>query len=114
LTAARDADTIRNYSNPGYVLGWTPMMAPVVLVQPVSVTTAVGLPIRLDVAAAGVPEVAYQWLKNDKPIKDATARTFEIPSVVPADAGRYVVLMTNTAGSTKSNVAAVVVRPASR
>jgi pectin methylesterase-like acyl-CoA thioesterase len=102
LTMDRDAATIANYSNPEYVLGWTPTMAPVILAEPEALSASVGRAVSFRVKAAGVPEPAYQWFKNDKPISGATGKTFEVPGVTAGDAGRYSVSATNAMGVVKS------------
>jgi pectin methylesterase-like acyl-CoA thioesterase len=97
LTMERDAAIIANYSNPTYVLGWTPTMAPLVLRQPEPGEGAAGTGVTFSVTAAAVPEAVYQWFRNDRPIAGATGATLEA-----SDAGRYSVSVMNGAGSVKS------------
>jgi pectin methylesterase-like acyl-CoA thioesterase len=102
LTMEKDAATIANYSNPEYVLGWKPAMAPVILSQPENVTSAAGQSVHFSVKALAVPDVTYQWFKNDVAIPAATDATFRLSSVQASDAGRYRVTAKNSSGSESS------------
>ena len=42
LTVEKDAETIANYSNPAYVLGWTPALSPLILAAPEAVMSSAG------------------------------------------------------------------------
>ena len=106
LTKPRDADTIANYSNPGYVLGWMPKLAPLILGPPHAVMTGQSMTIGVKVAA--VPDAAYQWLENDRPIRGATQSTLTRANATPADAARYSVRVTNASGAATSARAVVV------
>jgi hypothetical protein len=108
LTKERDADTIANYSNPAYVLGWTPAMAPLVLGPPAAVMTGQSMTIGVKVAA--VPDAVYQWMENDTPIRGATQSTLTRAGVTPADASRYTVRVSNASGSATSAGAVVTIR----
>jgi len=110
LTKEKDAQTIANYSNPTYVLGWTPMMAPLILSQPVAVTAASGQPAGLSVKVAAIPDATYQWSRNGTPIKGATLATFRLAGIKAADAGRYMVNATNAAGTVASNAVVLTVK----
>ena len=59
------------------------------------------------VSATGIPNPAYQWLKDSAPISGATGATFGIASAVRANAGNYSVIVSNAAGSVTSSVAAL-------
>jgi hypothetical protein len=111
LTMERDAALIANYSNPAYLLGWTPTMAPLILKEPEPVTARVGQPVNLGVTAAGVPDTVYQWFRNDKPINGATGRTFELVGAKVSDVGRYSVAVTNAVGTVNSRAVTVEVTP---
>jgi pectinesterase len=113
LTRERDADTIRNYSSPGYVLGWTPAMAPLVLGPPEAVMTGTQS-MTISVKVAAVPDATYQWLENGLPLRGATAPTLTRANTKPADAGRYSVRVSNASGSTTSPRAVVVAGLGSR
>lgn len=51
----------------------------------------------------------FQWYKNGAPIADATRDSYSVSSTKPEDAGDYVVVITNSSGSTTSRVARVTV-----
>ena len=110
LTMQKDAETIANYSNPAYVLGWTPAMAPLILSGPESVTTAAGQPVTFGVMVAAIPEATYQWFKNGTAIRGATESTLKLPGVKAADAARYSVKVANASGAATSGAAALVVK----
>lgn len=105
LTMERDAETIANYSDPAFVLGWTPEMAPVMLGPPEAVMDDAGESMTISARVAAVPDGTYQWLESGAPIPGATAETL---TVGPADAARYSVQVTNSAGSVTSGPAGVV------
>jgi hypothetical protein len=104
LTMERDAATIANYSNPAYVLGWNPTMAPIILKDPEPAATRGRQTATLSVTAAAVPDPSYQWFRNDKPVRGAVGKTLEV-----RDAGRYSVSVTNAAGTVRSKAVAVTV-----
>src|SRR5262249_12782440 len=110
LNKEKDAETIANYSNPAYVLGWTPMMAPLILMQPVSVTVPAGQTAAFSVTAAAIPDATYQWFKNGKAISGMTHATLTLAVVKPSDAGSYSVTVTNSSGSATSASAALIVK----
>lgn len=66
------------------------------------------------VVGEGTAPFTYQWKKNGADIAGATADTYTIPAVTPSDAARYSVVVTNKAGTTRSDDAAItiVVAPA--
>ncbi len=105
LTRERDAETIANYSNPAYVLGWTPRMAPLILGPPAAEMTGQSMLVRVTVAA--VPDATYQWLENGRSIQGATQSTLMRPNATPADASRYSVKVTNAVGSATSAPAVI-------
>jgi hypothetical protein len=109
LTKDKDAETIANYSNPAYVLGWSPAMAPIVLGAPEAVmTSATAMTIRVKVAA--VPDATYQWFENATAIRGATDATLVRSNVKPNDAARYTVRVTNPSGSAMSSPAALFLK----
>jgi hypothetical protein len=110
LTMAKDAQTIAIYSNPGYVLGWTPAMAPLILLQPESTSSAAGQAVVFRVKSAAIPDAEYQWFKNDAPILGATEATLKLPRVGAGDSARYSVRVTNPSGSATSTPAILTVK----
>jgi hypothetical protein len=107
LTMDKDAETIANYSNPAYVLGWTPAMAPVILGPPEAVMSEASRSMTLSVNVAAIPDASYQWLDNGVPIQGATAPTLTIANAKGADASRYGVRVSNASGSSTSARAVV-------
>jgi pectin methylesterase-like acyl-CoA thioesterase len=110
LKTPQDAEIIANYSNPSYVLGWTPQMAPLILSQPKAVTTAVGQPVTFSVRVTAIPDATYQWLKNGVPIRGATLSTVTLSVARSDDAARYSVTVTNALGRATSAAAALNVK----
>jgi pectin methylesterase-like acyl-CoA thioesterase len=110
LVLPKDAEIIANYSNPAYVLGWSPEMAPLILSQPENIAAAAGEAANLSVKVAAVPDPTYQWLKNGTVIPGATQSTLKLSSIRPGDAARYSVTVTNVSGRVDSAVATLVVR----
>ena len=66
----------------------------------------------LTVQASGSGPFQYQWLKGKTPIAGATAANLRLPAIKPADAGDYTVQVSNDAGNTTSQTAAIVVHAA--
>jgi pectin methylesterase-like acyl-CoA thioesterase len=110
LTKPKDAKIIANYSNPTYVLGWTPTMAPLVLTQPAGVTTTAGQTVTLNVKVAAIPAPTFQWSRNGAAIPGATGVTLNLNSVRASDAGSYTVIATNSSGRITSNPATIIIR----
>jgi pectinesterase len=108
LTIDKDAETIANYSNPAYVLGWAPAMAPIILGRPEAIMSEAGRSMTLSVKVAAIPDAGYQWLDNGVPIQGATLSTLTIANAKPADASRYDVRVSNASGSATSGRAVVV------
>jgi pectin methylesterase-like acyl-CoA thioesterase len=98
LTIEKDAETIANYSNPAYVLGWTAAMAPLILAPPEAVMSVAGRSMTISVKVAAVPDVRYQWLENGTPIRGATGATLTRTSVKAADVSHYSVRVMNESG----------------
>jgi len=73
---------------------------------------AAGGTITLNVAATGVPDPTYQWLKNGTNLDGQTGATLTIPNAQPGDAGDYAVVVTTLAGSVTSATATVTINTA--
>ncbi len=84
-------------------------IAPAITTQPQNQAIAAGNPITFTAAASGTPAPTYQWKKDGVNISGATGSSYSIVSVGATDAGSYVVIATNSAGSATSNSAALTV-----
>lgn len=106
LTLEKDAQTIKDYTTPSYVLGgWSPAMKPIILTAPKSAATAAGESVTFTVKSAAIPAATYQWTKNGQPIAGATGESFKITAVKPTDVGEYSVIVTNSNGATTTEKA---------
>ncbi|MHC1766869.1 MAG: immunoglobulin domain-containing protein [Verrucomicrobiia bacterium] len=91
---------IQVYVRPG---GGSPG-APVITVQPESLTVSPGGAAGFSVAATG-GTLSYQWRFNGAPISGATSTTYSISNVQAQHAGNYDVVVSNASGSVTSSVA---------
>ncbi|MBI5384903.1 MAG: immunoglobulin domain-containing protein [Verrucomicrobia bacterium] len=82
---------------------------PVILAQPQSQVGYEGRSVLFSVTAGGSGPFGYQWVFNGVPLPDATNTTLLLPSVQPAQAGAYSVVVTNIAGSVTSDTATLTV-----
>ena len=110
LTMPKDAEIIANYSNPAYVLGWTPMMAPLVLTPPASVSAVAGESITLNVRVAAIPAATFQWSRNGAAIPGATGAILNLNRARTSEAGSYTVTAANSSGRVTSIPAAITIR----
>ena len=85
--------------------------APVILVEPPSVTVHDGELVTLAVSVAGTAPLACQWYAEGIPIPGATGTNFMLSPASVWDSGGYWVVVTNPAGSVTSRVAVVAVLP---
>ena len=81
-----------------------------ILQQPLSVATARGLPVSLQIAAAGQGPLTYQWQQNgvnlsdDGRIAGATTPNLTINPAAPSDSGTYRVVISSPCGGVISTV----------
>jgi sugar lactone lactonase YvrE len=80
--------------------------------QPVSQTVTAGSAVSFTVAVNGSPTPTLQWEKDGVNLSGATSATFSIASARTSDAGSYMAIATNSAGSVISNSAALTVTAA--
>lgn len=97
-----------------YKITYTGSTAPVITNQPQSTSVSEGSQASFSVTATGTQPITYQWRKNGVNISGAMSATYTISSVVPADAGNYSVVASNSAGTVTSNNAALTVTPANQ
>jgi hypothetical protein len=84
-------------------------LAPFIVTQPQSQTLGEGSVAGLSVVAGGATPLRYQWRRNGLNLAGATNADLVFPSVTPANAGDYSVVLTNVAGSVTSVVATITV-----
>jgi hypothetical protein len=82
---------------------------PSIVAQPQSLTRNQGGSATFGVTVAGSVPLYYQWSLNGTPLSGATQNTYTDSNVQPADAGTYVLVVTNTFGSATSSVALLTV-----
>lgn len=82
---------------------------PLITTQPQSVIGVAGTSASLTVVATGKPSPTYQWYFQGILLANATNADLAFNALAPADAGDYVVLVANSAGSATSAVATVAV-----
>ena len=104
--SASEIQAIYSASSAGKCLTGTP---PFISVQPVGQTVTVGSTATFAVVAGGTPPLSYQWRFSGTNIAGATGTSLILTNVQSAQAGNYVVVVTNLAGSVTSSNAALVV-----
>ena len=93
-------------------LGKCPLgMAPSIITQPASQTVLAGSPATFTVTAVGTAPLQYQWRFNGTNITGASGTSLTLSNVQPAQAGNYLVVVTNAYGSTNSANALLTVNP---
>jgi len=80
---------------------------PQFLTQPLSQTLTEGRSLTLTAQAGGYGPFAYAWTHNGVPIPGATEASLTLSGLTRADAGTYVVNVSNPSGSTQSNPALI-------
>jgi hypothetical protein len=76
--------------------------APAITAQPQSQTAIPGWDVSFSVTATGTAPLSYQWKFNGNDIAGATSSTLTLPNTQPANAGTYIVVVSNSAGSVTS------------
>ncbi len=82
--------------------------------QPQSQTNFVGGSVTFQVAAAGTTPFSYQWFFNNNPLPDETNSTLTLDNLQTNQTGPYFVTVTNSSGSTNSQIAFLSVEPLPR
>ena len=75
---------------------------PVISAQPLPVTVTSGASATLSVTASGSPPPDFQWQKDGVNVPGGTAASLTLATVQPSDAGRYTVMVRNSAGTVTS------------
>lgn len=99
----------------GLDAGWVAQVSyvpdlPTLLRQPLEQTVNAGDPFVLNVQAAGVPPLVFQWAKDGVNLAGATGASFSMVSRNRGDSGAYAVTVSNLFGVTISSNAFVRVR----
>jgi Immunoglobulin domain len=84
---------------------------PSINTQPQSQTVDQGASAAFNVAADSTAPLSYQWQFNGVNISGATTNSLLLENVQPANAGNYVVMISNYGGSVTSSNAFLTVRP---
>ena len=88
-------------------------VAPLITTQPANQTVTVGQMATFTVVATGTAPLSYQWQKNTTAISGATSASYTTPATTSADnSAKFVVVVSNTAGSVTSNAATLTVNSA--
>lgn len=95
------------------VASLTVSTAPIISVQPQSQSVSEGDTVTFSVDAQGKGTLTYQWMYNGNNIPGARSQTFSFAGTQIADSGQYQVVVSDSAGSTTSDIAllTVVARP---
>ena len=88
-------------------------VAPSITTQPANQTVTVGQTATFKVVAAGTAPLSYQWQKNSTAISGATSASYTTPATTSSDNGaKFVVVVSDSAGSVTSNAATLTVNAA--
>ncbi len=85
-------------------------ISPTIITQPSSVSVSVGNSAAFTVAASGTAPLSYQWQRNGDDLAEANTASYTIPATTLSDSGAtFRVIVSNSAGSTTSQVATLTV-----
>jgi hypothetical protein len=70
-----------------------------------------GTTLKMAASAEGSPPLSFQWQKDGRTMAGANQALLTIEQVSPSDAGTYVCIVSNAAGSQASQAIRVIVRP---
>ncbi|MEY2878661.1 MAG: hypothetical protein RLZZ15_1041, partial [Verrucomicrobiota bacterium] len=87
-------------------------VAPFVLAPPADRTVTAGGSVTFSVVANGFPAPTHPWRNDGAPIAGAVGSTLTLGNVQAADAGAYIVVASNSAGTVSSAPATLTVNPA--
>jgi len=80
----------------------TPQNPPTITTPPQNQSVYAGETATFNVVAAGTAPLTYRWMLNQAAVSGATNATLSVPNVQTTNAGNYVVVVSNAAGSTNS------------
>ena len=84
--------------------------APTITTQPANQTVTVGQTATFTVVATGTAPLSYQWQKSGTAISGATSASYTTPPTTSSDNGaKFVVVVSNSAGTVTSNAATLTV-----
>jgi hypothetical protein len=86
-------------------------ISPTISTPPANTSVVFGASASFTVTASGTAPLTYQWSKGGVAIAGATLPAYTIASAKSTDAGSFVVVVANAAGSVTSNAAALTVNP---
>ena len=81
----------------------SPVLPPVITNQPQSLTVTQAMNATFAVGASGTPPLSYQWFFSGTNIPGANASSYTRSNAQPSDAGDYIVIVSNSAGSATSS-----------
>jgi hypothetical protein len=87
------------------VAALTVLLPPLITTQPASQTVIHGSNVTFNVTVLGTPPLAYQWYFNGANLSGETTSSHSLLGVTLADAGDYLVVVTNLYGSVTSSLA---------
>jgi len=104
LDAKKDAETIKNYSNPVFVFdGWKPEIAPIFTTEPIIFKQPGKKTITISIQTMAMPEPTFQWFKDGKAIIGENKQELTIKKMSKNDVGTYTVEVKNNCGSVVSD-----------
>jgi hypothetical protein len=88
-------------------------VAPSITSQPSDQSITAGQPASFSVTASGTAPLSYQWQRDGVAISGATNSSYALSSTAATDSGaKFIVVVSNSAGSVTSNAATLAVIPA--
>lgn len=85
---------------------------PIIVTHPSDLLVTIGQTAKFTVAAMGTPEIRYVWRKGGLQLPNQTNASLTLSNAQLPDAGRYSVMVYNTAGEIISSTANLTVNPA--
>ena len=104
-----EIDELRVGTNYNAVAGPVASGAPIVLKQPVPVTSYEGVSVQFVAEATGALPLSIQWRKDGTPLNAQTNLLLRLANVTSGQSGNYTLSVTNSLGSTNSVAALLTV-----